>query len=305
MSDRRLPASVVTALLVAALVACGDEGVTVTASAPDARTIAVATPPVVSQPATVAPAIVSYEDAESAYRGGNFRDAMTLFAAYSDRRPENAWGHYMLGLSSWKAGEPERAIEAFDRALALDSTHVKSLLNSSRALLDVRRPDEALTRVERALTIDSTSAEALRLLARVYENQGDHEAAISAYQRTLTADERDVWAMNNLGLIFIELDRPEEAIGPLARAVELRGNAPVFRNNLGIALERTGHPQAALEQYEAALAADSTYGKAAVSAQRVLPLVEQAPADTVDLGLAASTFVVTVRSWAEPVATIE
>ena len=73
MSDRRLPASVVTALLVAALVVCGDEGVTVTASAPDARTIPVATPPVVSQPATVAPAIVSYEDAESAYRGARHR----------------------------------------------------------------------------------------------------------------------------------------------------------------------------------------------------------------------------------------
>ena len=56
-----------------------------------------------------APAVVTYEDAEAAYTAGRYNDAVVMFSAYTDRKPENVWGEYMLGLSSWKAGDPQRA----------------------------------------------------------------------------------------------------------------------------------------------------------------------------------------------------
>ena len=46
-----------------------------------------------------------------------------MFEAYSESEPDNAWGHYMLGLSAWKTGDHTRALEAFDAALRLDPTH--------------------------------------------------------------------------------------------------------------------------------------------------------------------------------------
>ncbi|HEX6643903.1 MAG TPA: tetratricopeptide repeat protein, partial [Gemmatimonadales bacterium] len=99
------------------------------------------------------------------------------------------------------------------------------------------------------------------------------------------------------GLIYIELGRPAEAIGPLARAVELRPTAPVFHNNLGIALEQTGHYGASKESFERALDADSTYGKAAVSRDRVAALAKVPGAEELTLEDFATQFELQVRMW--------
>ena len=125
------------------------------------------------------------------------------------------------------------------------------------------------------MALEPLSAEGLRLLGRARYELKQVPEAIDAYQRAIALDERDVWAMNNLGLIYIQQDRSEAALPVLARAVELRRDSPVFQNNLGTALERTGHPAAAKKAYEAALAADSTYGKASASLARVTPLAER------------------------------
>ena len=189
--------------------------------------------------------------------------------------PDNAWGHYMLGLSAWKTGDHTRALEAFDAALRLDPTHRKSLLNSARVLIETGRPQDALDRVERALAIEPLSSEGLRLAGRAHYELGQVDQAIDAYQRALAIDDRDVWAMNNLGYIYIQQGRTDSALPPLARAVELRRNVPVFQNNFATALERAGHFVSAREAYEAALAADSTYTKAAVGLERVRPTVRR------------------------------
>jgi Flp pilus assembly protein TadD len=250
---------------------------------------------------TAEAAKVSYSDAESVFTSGRYREAAELFGRYVEQRPENPWGHYMLGLAAWKSGDLVRAEQAFGEALVRDPAHVKSLLNSSRVLLALDRPQEALERVETALEIDPASSEALRIKGRALHESGDLDGAILAYRAALAADERDSWAMNNLGLIYLQQGRAEEALGPLARAVELRGNAPVFHNNLGIALERTGHAAAARKAFEAALAVDSTYGKAAVSLARVTAMTDTVSGDAVDLPALAATFKAQVRMWRDSI----
>jgi len=301
MSTRRFPIVIVAALVPAALVACGSGEPKPTstssagASAPASSVTAVAVADTSVRP--MPSVAIAYEDAEKAFASGDYAEAASLFGAYTERRPENVWGHYMLGLSSWKAGNLARAAESFDRALALDSTHVKSLLNSSRVFLELNETDRALERTSRALAIDPRNADALRLRGRALHNAGELESAIESYRSALIVDERDTWSMNNLGLIYIELGRPAEAIGPLARAVELRGNAPVFHNNLGIALEQTGHYGAAREAFEAALEADSTYGKARVSLDRVTPLATRPGAEELTLEDFATQFELQVQMW--------
>src|SRR5688500_18838535 len=40
---------------------------------------------------------VSFADGEAAFQSKNYGEATTLFAHYGQRRPDNPWGHYMLG----------------------------------------------------------------------------------------------------------------------------------------------------------------------------------------------------------------
>src|SRR5262245_43652869 len=77
---------------------------------------------------------VSFADGETAYKVGKFGEATQIFELYTVQKPENAWGHFMLGLSASKSGDPAKAEKAFDEALRIDPNHVKSLVNLSRVL---------------------------------------------------------------------------------------------------------------------------------------------------------------------------
>lgn len=248
---------------------------------------------------TVKPEItpVTYGQAESTYTSGDYPEAAQLFTLYTEKHPENAWGHFMLGLAAWKSGESDRALSAFDRALELDPNHRKSMYNSSRVLLEKGRAQEALERIEQALSQEPMSTEGLRLLGRAKYQLGKVDEAIEAYRRALATDDRDVWSMNNLGLIYIEQERSSEALAPLARAVQLRSNAPVFQNNLGVALERSGYPVAAAKAYEAAIQVDSSYTKASVALARVTGGEQQPESEPVDLDSLAQRFQSDIDSW--------
>lgn len=240
--------------------------------------------------------VVNYSDAEAVYNQGRFAEAKELFESYVATKPENPWGHYMLGLSAWKSGDLVRAESAFDRALELDSTQVKSYLNSARVLIDLGRNHEALERARAAQVLDSSSVDARRLIARAYHGLGQIDSAIASYRSALVLDDRDVWAMNNLGVLYLDQGQPEAALPPLARAVQLKSTAPVFQNNLGVALERTGHIAAARKAFEAALESDSTYTKASVSLARVNGL-EVDSTDVVSLDDIAEEFRIQIGMW--------
>lgn len=249
-----------------------------------------------SQPSGGAVNSATYADGEAAYEAGNYVEARRMFESYITTRPENPWGHYMLGLSAWKSGDLGSAEEAFTRAITLDSTHVKSYVNSARVLLDLGRNHEALERGQRAVALEPTSSDALRVVARAFHSMGQADSAIEAYRDALLVDDRDVWALNNLGVLYLDKGEPDLALPPLARAVQLRSTAPVFQNNFGLALERTGHVAAAQLAFQAALQADSTYAKAVVSLARVSALVADTT-DVVDIDELAQLFRMQLGIW--------
>jgi predicted Zn-dependent protease len=274
----------------------GSDETRTTTSAGAAPTVSGATPEVTTEEPAVA-RTVSYAAAESAFGKARYPEAVELFTSYVGANPENAWGHYMLGMSAWRTGEHEKAIESFDKALQLDPSHRKSLFNSGRVLLEAGRAKDALERIQKGLELEPMSNEGLRLLGRTRYELAQVDEAIKAYQRALTLDENDVWSMNNLGLIYIQQGRSAEAIPSLARAVELRGNSPVFQNNLATALEKSGYPTAAAKAYEGALAAESAYSKAAVGLARVTGGGQQPESTTVDLTALSQGFQEQIECW--------
>jgi predicted Zn-dependent protease len=295
----RISLVAVSPLLMLAI-GCNDGGTpkTTTAAGSVAAVNAPVQPPATgSTPETVTPKVVSYSDGEAAFKAGRYEEAAQLFGSYTERKPENPWGFYMLGLSSWKSGNVAQADVAFGEALKLDPKHQKSLLNSARVLIELGRTDEALDRVQAALALDSTSAESWRVAGRVQAERGKTDEAIDAFRHAIALDDHDVWAMNNLALIYIQQGCPAEALAPLARATQLKPGAPVFQNNLGQALEATGHPAAAEQAYQAALQADSSYQKASIALARVAARGEDSTEAAVDLVALAREFQAGVEQW--------
>ncbi len=264
------------------------------AVAPSNATPATPTPSEVS-PVVTGP--VSYERADSAFRQNHFSEAVSLFAVYTTRRPDNPWGHYMLGLSAWRAGDRETAEQELQKTIALDSTHVKARLNLSRVLIETGRAKQAQDQLQAVLRLDSTSTAAYRLIGRAHNAVSETDAAIDAYKHAILLDSNDVWAMNNLALVYLEQGRFEDAAKPLARAVEVDSSTVQFRNNLGLALERAGHYSEAAKAFTSALAIDSNYARASVSRTRVTSLKEDPRLPGVDLAALARSFALEVETW--------
>jgi tetratricopeptide (TPR) repeat protein len=280
------------ALLMAAFAAVGCSKRDETSQAAAAKTKPVIAPVAVAEKTTgelgttTTPAItgtMSFADGQAAYQAKKYKEATAIFEAYTERRPGNAWGYYMLGLSAWKSGDVARAEQAFDHALSIDPRHIKSLVNQSRVFIDQKRHEDAIDRLTRAAEIDPDSAEVHRLLGRTYHTQGQTDEAVEAYRHALELNERDVWSMNNLGLLLLEAKRAEEALPLFAQAVELRKEVPEFHNNLGMALEHTGRFKAAATAYGGALTADPRYEKAKQNLARV-EAVQSGPEEPFEFG---------------------
>ncbi len=212
---------------------------------------------------------VTFTDGETAYRERKYTEATKIFETYTTQKPDNAWGHFMFGLSASKSGDSTKAEKGFEGALAIDPDHFKSLTNPSRVLIEQKRYDDALDKLMHAGDVDPTSNEVYRLMGRAYHAKGQAEEAVTSYRRAIELDEKDVWSMNNLGLLFLETKRAEEALPLLVKAVELKKDVPAFHNNLGMALEHTGRFGAAATAYAGALTADATYEKARQNLTRV------------------------------------
>ncbi len=245
---------------------------------------------------------VTYDEADGVFRDKRYGDATDLFLIYATDNPNNIWGHYMVGLAAWKAGVLPQAETSFKRALEIDSSHVKTLINLSRVLLDDGRPEDALDHVQRVIEIAPESVDGLRLLGRANDDLGNPDEAIEAYVRAITLDPEDAWSMNNLGLILIRQERFQEALRPLARAVEIRNDIPVFFNNLGIALERTDHGRGAADAYQRAVELDPVYEKAQQNLARAQNRDDDSTTQVADLTVLAEEFRREVEGWQEPIA---
>lgn len=305
VTDHR-PQWITAALITVVLAACGgketETPVLAQAPAPPPSTtpVTLAGGPTVTTTAVAPATSVSFEDGETLYKERKFTEAKEVFSGYVERKPENPFGHYMLGLASWKSGDLTGAEKAFNEAITKDPKHVKSLLNSARVLMDLDRNQEAFERITAARTLDSTSAESVRLLARAHHRLGDVESAVQAYRDALIGDERDVWAMNNLGMLYIEQRKPQDALGPLARAVQLKPTSPIFQNNLGMTLELLGDLTGAKQAYDNALKADSTYAKAKANAERLGDVVvDPTRNSSITVSEVAEVFRQQVKMWKE------
>ncbi len=313
---RRLSWTALAAAAPFVLAACGGGK----ADATPVKSVAVTPPPAVQPsgppPGTVIPASnhetvatgrttidlsmpVTYDNADAVYKAGHYPEAATMFEQYVASKPNNAFGFYMLGLSSWKAGDFEGAKAAFDRSIDLNPAFAKSYFNEARVLLDLNRAPEALEKVEQGLSIDSTSADGWRLKARAQAGSGDFDGAMQTYRTLLVRNDEDLWGLNNLGMMMLDDGDYEGALGPLARVVQLRPTAPIFQNNYGVALERSGYPVAALHAYEAAVRDDSGYMKAVDNVNRLRDSVPDSAKDEVSMQDLAETFRQKVKGWKE------
>jgi tetratricopeptide (TPR) repeat protein len=291
-----------------AIVACGGDKSTAVSTA-EAKSSVPVTPvarltTVTNGGTSIAPA-ATYESGEAAFKAGKYHDAAEMYKVRVDAKPADANGFYMLGLSSWKAGDFAGAKDAFDKSIELNPKFAKTYFNEARVLLDMKRAPEALELIQKGRGVDSASVDGVRLEARAQSESGDIEGAMKTYHDLLVRDDADTWGLNNLGILLLDRGEFTDALGPLARVVQVKPTAPLFQNNYGMALERSGYKVAALRHYEEAARNDSTFTKAVKNAERLRGIVtDTTGTEEVTVNDMAEAFRQKVKTWKDSVVNV-
>jgi tetratricopeptide (TPR) repeat protein len=107
-------------------------------------------------------------------------------------------------------------------------------------------PEAAVEQYKKALQMESGYLPALLGLARLYDSQGQLSEATKYYTEATAKHPRDAAAQNDLGLCLARQKHLDESAATLAKAVALQPEKVLYRNNLATVLIELGRVDEAL-----------------------------------------------------------
>lgn len=115
-----------------------------------------------------------------------YPEAAGAFLQVTELAPNFAAAHHQLGVSYQGLDEPDKALEAYKKALDLDPANTDAFYNSGLILFKQSRIDEALVQFEKAVVLKPDDPAFLEMAGRCYINKADYPKAIEYLERAKT-----------------------------------------------------------------------------------------------------------------------
>lgn len=114
------------------------------------------------------------------------------------RQPTHAELHHLCGRVLERLGRPQDAIAENERAVQIDPSFTRALIELGKLYRMTDRNAQAVTRLEQAIAAGADYADVHYLLGNLYRDRGQVGQARSAYRRALVLNERYDAAMKAL-----------------------------------------------------------------------------------------------------------
>ena len=141
--------------------------------------------------------------AEGLVRAGDVTSAIDILEALLTAKPDHGQALILLGEARLTVRDPERARDAFERALKLRSGDPSALVGHGLALVMLARYEPAIASLARAVAEAGGDrgilAEAYRGLGVAWRRRGDLDKAIRELRKAVTEDGDDLDARASLG----------------------------------------------------------------------------------------------------------
>lgn len=131
---------------------------------------------------------------------------------------DRAHAIFQLGLSHWRRGDYEKAIQslkaAFDLAAGFDYNHFEAIcLNAiAHVEMDLGNNDDAIQAFESATSLDPDHISPWNDLGTLYNRNGQYQEALVAFRKAIGINPKDFTSWNGLGDVYHKLGRSEDAI---------------------------------------------------------------------------------------------
>lgn len=178
--------------------------------------------------------------AREAYERRDFVAALADFREVVSNHPHFADVRHMMGLCLSFLGQPDAALEQFEKALEENECYLEALLHSAITLNELGRFDEAREFFDRATECEG-------------RDDGRFPTSVSA---------RLANAHAAVGELYMAASAPAEAAAEFRRGLELRSEFHDLRNQLGEALMQMGELNEARSELERVLAGNGRFFRA-------------------------------------------
>ncbi len=233
MHSRRAWASVVVVVgLAAATASCGTKPAPVVTFAPRFPDL-----PTPSVPTGLAPigTVRAHDEAWRTLQTGSLDDAQRRFAAVLKQSPQFFPSETGLGLLEFVRKDYPRAVQHFDKALAIDADYLPALLGKGDALIASERIGEAVVALERVVALDTTRTDiharigVLRFRgtqetiarAQQYERERKWPEAKLAYEAAVALSPESAFLVRGLAEVNAQMGDRAAAVGHFRSALAL------------------------------------------------------------------------------------
>ncbi len=166
----------------------------------------------------------------------------------------DAVGWNNRGVQRAGLGQPQEALDCYDRALAIAPEFAEAWLNRGLALATMSRHELAVASLDRVIALRPHLAEAFYNRGISLGCLGKAEAAIESFERAGVIDPQFAAAFTNKGLALQGVGRLHDALSSLARAATLEPRSAQVWFNLGVVQAQARHLDAAVQSYDRAIA---------------------------------------------------
>jgi predicted CXXCH cytochrome family protein len=196
------------------------------------------------------------EDSTNSYRG-----AVVPF--YPDPLPDSAENRYYLALAQVRdRANLEKGLPAFERSVPALEKRPEPYLELAQALRAAGQPARALAAFQDSLRRDPAYVPALLEYAAALKESGQPAQAVAIAKRATVSAPADPRAWNALGQAQLDLADFRGALASLRQTLTLDPEMPEAHNGLGIAAAQLGDPAAGEAEFREAVRVLPNYGEA-------------------------------------------
>ncbi|MFA4955392.1 MAG: tetratricopeptide repeat protein [Candidatus Methanoperedens sp.] len=186
---------------------------------------------------------------------GEYEKAIEAYNKAIAINPNDKEAWLFKGLAFGELDEYDKAIEAYNKAIDIDPNYAYAWNHKGTALTELGEYNKAIESFNKAIDIDPNYAYAWITKGAAFGKLGEYDKAIEAYNKAIAIDPNDAAAWTYKGTALTELGEYEKAIESFNKAIAIDpGYGPAWYNK-GNALTELGEYDKALEAYNKAIEA--------------------------------------------------
>jgi len=206
--------------------------------------------------------------ASAAFQAGDYEAAEPLLLALAERPPVYANVYNMLGFIYSQRGLPDKAVDLFRRALAVNPSYTEAQLNLTITLADMGAYDQALDEFSKAHDREQRAgapvpspvrdrlANAHANLGRLYHELRLYDHAVAEFDKALTWAPRFADLHWRRAQSLAEQGALDEAARGFVRALEINPRYTQAYLDLGMVFLRRGNREQAVHAWQKAQSLD-------------------------------------------------